>query len=120
MKKQAVRSKHKGRVLSILDNGKPLTQIEIARLIANLEWKDVELLSRNMPTEIKGWCEVLGKYVGQGVCIAKKYFKYGLTINECKSCKSQEIVDQLNYIFNKVYDGRYYAQWRSRRKYRKN
>lgn len=118
---EQLRKEYDRKVLRIYKGKKLLTQIEGARVLAKLTKEHVELLSKGMPPEIRGRCEMHdGIYVGQGTCIALKYLKLSPSItNGCGYCKSQEIVNQLNYIFEKAFEGEYIAEWGSKKQYRK-
>lgn len=118
-------ARFKGRVLQVHEGSRPLTRVEIGRLLTRLTMDHVELLSKNMELAelrkegVTGQCPVYdGMFVGQGVCIAKKYLKYGIC-NGCSTCKAQEVVNQLNYIFNHAFGGKYQAEWREKRPYKK-
>lgn len=107
------------RVLNILEDGNPLTAIESAAVLDCITDKHIELLAKGRPQEIEGRC-ISGFYVGEGTCLAKKFGKYGITEDrKCKSCKHTEILNQLNYIFKKVFGGKYKAEWRQKREYKK-
>jgi len=108
-----MRKKKTNLALQITDKNKGiLTQKEIEDFLSKMTWKDVELLSVEQPKEVKGYCEKNKHFVGQGTCIAKKFFNYGKTSYDCCSCFSDEILEQLNYIFQYNYDGLYIAEWR--------
>lgn len=107
------------RVLNILEDGDPLTAVEADAVIDCITDKHIELLAKGRPKEIRGQC-ITGFYVGEGTCLAKKFGKYGLREDQaCKSCKHGEILDQLNYIFREVFGGKYKAEWRQKREYKK-
>jgi hypothetical protein len=98
-----------------------LTLEQINRLISKLTWADVELLSKGNPEGISGKCvKNDNKNRGPGVCIAKKFLKYTPHMDYgCGTCNSDEIIDQLNYIFDRNYDGNFHAEWRERKPYNK-
>jgi len=125
MAKRAVIKGDKNLTLQIYEDERPLTQMEIARLTNSLTMEHAELMSRNkdydgMESEgVTGKCITHGNHAGRGVCIAKKFIKYGLTFNGCATCTSQEIVTQLNYIFKHAFDGKYRAEWRKKKEYKR-
>jgi hypothetical protein len=105
------------RILFILEDGNSLPQIQIARLLNQITDDDIALLAKGQPASIRGHCELERYFVGQGTCLAKKYGKYGVAKDtRCETCRSQEIVDQLNYIFEHRFAGKYHAEWRNKRK----
>jgi hypothetical protein len=120
-KKSIQRLKMEGnrKVLCILEDENPLTVVEANAVIECISDDHIGLLAKGQPKEIKGRC-ISGFYVGQGVCLAKKFGKYGAGEDQtCKSCKHGEILDQLNYIFREVFGGKYRAEWRQKREYKK-
>jgi hypothetical protein len=120
-KKSIQRLKIEGarRVLNILEGETPLTAIEVDAVIDCISDDHIALLAKGRPKEIKGRC-ISGFYVGEGTCLAKKFGKYGAGEDPaCRSCKHGEILDQLNYIFREVFGGKYRAEWRQKRDYKK-
>jgi hypothetical protein len=116
---QRQRAEESKRVLCIIEEETPLTALEANAVIECINDKHMELLAKGQPAEIKGQC-ISGYFVGQGVCLAKKFGKYGMREDQtCKSCKHGEILDQLNYIFKVVFGGKYRAEWRQKREYKK-
>jgi hypothetical protein len=109
------RKKFDRRILCVLKDGLPMTQIEIARLINQISDDDICLLAKGQPKEVKGYCEVKKHSVGAGTCLAHKYEKYGVKRDvKCDACKSQSITEQLNYIFKSKYGEKYHAEWRDK------
>ena len=127
MAKRPVKKGDKNLALQIYaENGRPLTQMEIARLTNSLTLEHVQLMSRNKEYEsmesegVTGKCSLHHGYnIGRGVCIAKKFLKYGITFNGCASCTSEEVISQLNYIFKHAFHGKYRAEWRKKKERRK-
>lgn len=120
-KKSIQRLKMEGsrRVLCILENENPLTAIERDAVIECISDEHIGLLAKGQPRDITGKC-INGYYVGAGTCLAKRYGKYGIREDQnCKSCKHGEILDQLNYIFREVFGGKFRAEWRQKREYKK-
>jgi hypothetical protein len=120
-KKSIQRLKMEGtkKVLCILEEENPLTALEANAVIECISDDHIALLAQRMPREISGRC-ITGCFVGQGTCLAKKFGKYGLSEDQaCKSCKHTEILEQLNYIFREVFGGKYRAEWRQKREYKK-
>jgi hypothetical protein len=108
-----------GRTLRIFRNNFPLTQTEMQVLLRKITDEDIAVMAVNQPSEIKGQC-ITGYHVGAGTCLAKKLGKYGLREDaRCKDCKHEEILHQLNYIFKLKFEGKYRAEWVSKRS-RKN
>jgi hypothetical protein len=99
------------KTLRIFRNNFPLTKEETAFVIDNITDDHIALLAKGMPREVSGKC-LLGGYVGQGVCLAKKFGKYGVEKDPmCVSCKHTEVLVQLNYIFKEAFKGKYRAKW---------
>lgn len=128
MKSENELKEFKNRQLQLYEGNRPLTQMEAARVTAKLKMEHVKLMSSNKDYEylkkagVTGRCCVHdGMHAGPGVCIASKYLKYGsMSSNGCSSCKAQEIVNQLNYIFKHAFKDRYKAEWRNKRSYKRN
>lgn len=119
-KAREVKKEFKKLTLQIYEGDRPLTQAEQTEVLNSLTWEHAELLSKEQPEEIKGIC-IAEEYAynGPGVCIAKKFLKWGRSKPECSKCKSDEIINQLNYIFKKAFDNKYRAAWRKKRTYNK-
>ena len=116
---QKQRAEESKRVLQILEDENPLTAVERDAIIGCINDEHIALLSKGQPVEIKGKC-INGQFVGAGVCLAKRYGKYGVVEDQnCKSCKHDEILTQLNYIFREVFGGKYRAEWKAKRVYKK-
>lgn len=112
-------------VLQIYEDDTPLTLVEVARIIKGLTDKQIrqtanatynqggESLPRRCDNKRH---DLYKKCVGGGICLAKKYKKCGVFVDQiCGSCESDVITDTLNYVFDTYYDGRYRAAWRKTR-----
>jgi hypothetical protein len=101
----------KSKALRIFRNNFPLTVIEAQKLLNQITDEDIRKMAVDQPKEIKGQC-ITGYYVGTGTCLAKKFGKYDTVVDvKCKDCKHEEIVHQLNYIFERKFEGKYRAAW---------
>jgi hypothetical protein len=119
LSKAQVEQSHRGKVLQIFAGEVPLTLVEIDGVIDAIQEEHCYCLSREMPSEIKSTCEFSGANVGHGTCLIKKFKKYGRRDTKCESCKSERIVEQLNYIFKACFGSKYSAEWRKKREYKK-
>jgi hypothetical protein len=116
---QKQRAEESRRVLCLLEDENPLTTVERDAVIGCISDEHISLLAKGQPQSIKGQC-INGMFVGQGTCLAKKYGKYGMSEDQgCKSCRYDEILDQLNYIFREVFGGKYRAEWKQKRTYKR-
>lgn len=106
-------------VLNIMEEGNPLTAVEVEAVLDCITDQHIEDLGKKRPPEVGGWCRQ-GYYVGPGVCLAKNLGRCGLLDDKvCKSCKNDNIIKQLNYIFREVFGGKFKAEWRQKREYKK-
>jgi hypothetical protein len=103
--------------LQIYEGEKALTLDETGKVCSLLTMEHLPLLRGS----VSGKCQKIdGGYRGEGVCIAKKFLKYNPPIDYgCGTCKSREIIDQLNVIFKEAFEGQYRAEWRRKREYNK-
>jgi len=116
-----IRKEHDRKVLEIYEGDTRLSKSDVLNIVHNITDADIALLACQQPDEIKGVCEYTGWYVGKGTCLAQKYNKYGIATQsrKCQGCRSNEIVNQLNYILKHKYEGKYCAKWREKSIYRK-
>jgi hypothetical protein len=113
------KAESKDRNLRIFRNNFPLSTTEMQGIMRQITDEDIAKMAVEQPKEIKGKC-IMGYYVGAGTCLAKKLGKYGMKVDaKCKDCKHEEILHQLNYIFKLKFEGKYRAEWVSKRS-RKN
>lgn len=104
--------------LQLYEGDEPLTMKDALKILSQITWNDIELLSKGRPAIISGNCiKHNNMHRGQGTCLAKKFLNYNPIMNYgCGTCTSNEIIDQLNYIFEINYGGKYRAEWRSIKK----
>ena len=77
-----------------------LSAQEREQVLKSLTRAHAHKLGRFQPSEIKGTCHRNhGYYVGAGVCLLQHFIEQ---TNGCVGCRSQEIVDQINWIFHNV------------------
>lgn len=116
---ERIKAEDAKRVLNILEDGNPLTAVEVDAVIDCVTDEHIEMMGKRRPPEVGSWC-ILGFYVGEGTCLAKKFAKCGLGEDKnCRNCKHDNILKQLNYIFKEVFGGKYRAEWRQKREYKK-
>ena len=102
---------YQGRSLRITRDGVPLATSELARLIKTITIEQAMQIQQS-PGECDGKCEPdFGIHRGPGVCVLKKYLKWGMVHDNCEMCRSEEIVRQLNWIFGRYHDAKYIAEW---------
>jgi hypothetical protein len=77
-----------------------LSAQEREQVLKSLSRAHAHKLGKARPSEIKGTChKQKGYYVGHGVCLQQHFIEQ---TNGCVGCRSQEIVDQLNWIFHNI------------------
>jgi len=111
-------------VLQIYENETPLRLSEIGILLLRIKDEFINdaaqesLHSNKVPKSCDNPDHLsYKKYVGGGICLAKKYKRLGMATDQiCQACQSKNIVETLNFIFEKFYAGMYSACWRVSRK----
>ena len=107
-------------LLQIYENKASLTSTEAGKLLLTITDDILRDVANSMFSEpsLPRRCDnkehmLFRKYVGGGICVAQKYKRLFSWIDPiCSTCYSQNIVNTLNFIFNKYYDGRYRCEWR--------
>lgn len=105
-------------LLQIYDGESAMTKADMDSLWTVIKMEDLACLTKY--DTVTGRCKKANKmFRGHGVCVAKKFLKYGWLDFGCGSCRSDEIINQLNAIFTEKFGAKYRAEWRQKRKYMK-
>lgn len=117
--KAQIKAEDAKKVFCIYEDDEALTAVERDAIIDCISDEHVQLMCTRRPPEVGSWCKE-GYYVGEGICLAKKFVKCGVGEDKvCRACKHDNILKQLNYVFKEVFGGKYRAEWRAKREYKK-
>jgi hypothetical protein len=117
--KSQTKAEESKKVLCVVEDETLVTAIERDAILDCITDGHIQLMCKKRPPEVGCWCKE-GYYVGEGICLAKKFVKCGVGEDKvCRACKHDNILKQLNYVFKEVFGGKYRAEWRAKREYKK-